>query len=240
MPRVLLLFLLAGCSDGAPALRIATTTSVENSGLMDHLGQRYRTSAGVRLDVLAVGSGKALELAARGDVTCVIAHAPEAEELFVRRTDARRAPVFSNRFVIVGPDSGSLMDGPFASRGDRSGTHERELQLWKERDGRPRGYVQTGRGMAPTLDYAFEKGAFTLTDTATFEGYPKKKHLVLREELDRNVYSILVVAGDSRADSFFSWLTSDAGRAAVESYRIDGKQVFEPTWTSSEKASEKR
>lgn len=224
-----ILLLVAGCAEDVPqsgsasriqTLTLATTTSTRDSGLLDVLLPTFREETGIEVKVIAVGSGQALELGRRGDADVVLTHAPEAEEQFVKDGFAKeRIPVFSNDFLLVGPSDGpldqrpvaSLDDAlqriasenlPFVSRGDDSGTHRKEQELWKSIKISPdfANCLNAGSGMAQTLRIAEEKQAYTLTDRGTF--------LVLRSELSL----VIVVEGDSRLVNRYAVMAVDPAR----------------------------
>lgn len=212
--------------------------------------------AGIDVRLVAVGSGHALELGRRGDADALLVHAPDDELDFMAAGHGRRRlPVMHNDFVIVGPetdpagvrgadDASDAMrriasgGAPFISRGDGSGTHRAELRLWHAagRGRTPAGAVrvEVGQGMGETLAIASERGAYTLTDRATFVTLARTLHLVLLLE-DRpsmvNAYSVITTArGRNRAaaDSFALWLVSPAAASAIDRYGSDrfGQRVF--------------
>lgn len=180
-----------GChpsSGSQPTLRLATTTSTYDSGLLDVLLPLFQQQTGIEVKTIAVGSGQALELGRRGDVDVLLTHAPQAEEEFVRDGfGEERVRVFHNDLILVGPENSPLLsrlpvsidqalqciateDLPFVSRGDDSGTHRQEMKLWKSLSIEPQfsNYLRAGSGMAQTLRIAAEKQAYTLTDRATY------------------------------------------------------------------------
>lgn len=212
---------LAGLVEPAAAeatypLLLATTTSVQESGLLDALLPGFTEASGHPVRVIAVGSGAALEMARRGDVDVVIAHSPEAEEALVREGIAKsRTSFMENHFVIVGPkqDPAGIAKAespeaaialifrartPFVSRADQSGTHTREQALVKAAGLDPKGAwpgrVETGSGMGPSLLVASEKRAYILSDIGTFLAFRDRLDLVVLSRPApslRNVYSIL-------------------------------------------------
>lgn len=209
---------IAGCRGEAEReIVLATTTSVENSGLLEVLLPRFEEASGYRVRVIAVGSGAALRLGERGDADMVLAHAPQAEQTFMDAGfGVERTRVMHNDFVIVGPAEDpaqiegtgaaeafrriSAAPAAFASRGDDSGTHETELLLWKA-SGRmvPSGepwYIETGQGMTATLTIAAEREAYVLTDRATWLEVADPSRLpLLVEDGGRlhNVYHAIIV-----------------------------------------------
>jgi tungstate transport system substrate-binding protein len=220
-------------------VRIATTTSVDNSGLLAAILPDFERRHDVRVDVLAVGSGQALNLLERGDAT-------------VGMITGYRKIMF-NDFVIVGPpgdparisgasdaadalrrivENGAL----FASRGDRSGTHSREQDLWALAGARPRAnhLVETGQGMGATLRVASERHAYTLTDRATFEQFRSDLQLAVQYESGAdlvNTYAIFLSAGATGRSlalgtALVDWLADGEGRNLVANFRANGRTVF--------------
>lgn len=244
-----LLFGAGACGDATPALILAATTSTYDSGLLDSLVSRFRRETpGLVVRTIVVGSGEALELARRGDADVILVHAPRAERRFVADGHAaERVPVMFNDFLLVGPPadpagvSGILEPAralariaeageTFVSRGDSSGTHEREIAFWAEAGITPRGawYVESGQGQGTTLQIASERRAYALADRATFD--------VLRDILDlvpvvegdaslMNVYSVIIPVAAAHPDEatvLASWLTSESGRRAIADFRLPG------------------
>src|SRR5438046_5210407 len=191
---------------------LATTTSTRDAGLLDSLLPVFERQTGYRVKVIAVGSGQALAMGRRGDADVVLSHAPEAERVLVDSGYfVRRRLVMHNEFLVVGPAADpaglrGLSDAvaalrrlverraPFVSRGDQSGTHQREQLLWKRtgiapptRDG---WYVESGQGMGATLQLADEKRAYTLTDRATYLAWRDKLQLVPMVEGDSLLYNV--------------------------------------------------
>ena len=192
---------------------LATTTSTRDAGLLDSLLPVFERETRYHVKVIAVGSGQALAMGRRGDADVVLSHAPEAERVLVDSGYfVRRRLVMHNEFLVVGPASDpaglrGLSDAvaafrrlaerraPFVSRGDQSGTHQREQLLWKRtgmtapppRDG---WYVESGQGMGATLQLADEKRAYTLTDRATYLAWRDKLQLVPMVEGDSLLYNV--------------------------------------------------
>jgi tungstate transport system substrate-binding protein len=245
----------AACARPAPTLTLATTTSVGNSGLLDTVRQAYEGQTGTALRTHLVGSGRALAMLASRDVDEAITHAPAAEEAFLAAHPAwRYTKVMFNEFVLVGPpgDPANVKRAPtvaiamtriaasgerFISRGDSSGTHEREELLWKDSGSRPAHdrLVIAGAGMGATLRVASETGAYTLTDRATFAQHVDGLALVALFEGAAefmNTYAVITnpeakCAG--LAASFAAWLTIGDGRAVIESFQIrSGGPAFRP------------
>ena len=243
---------------GADAIKVATTTSTENSGLLGEILPDFEEVSGLEVHVIAVGTGKALRMARDGDVDGVLVHAPPAEKAFVAEgygTNRRR--VMHNDFVIVGPggdpagirgmkdvevalDRIASSASLFISRGDNSGTHKKERSLWRAADIRPGGpwYREAGQGMGKVLQMAGEMGAYTLTDRGTWIAYRSDLPLEILAEGDtkmHNPYGVIAVDParypDTRYRPFMrliAWLTSVPGQEAISSYRVDGKQLFTP------------
>lgn len=242
----------------AERLRLSTTTSTDNSGLLKALLPPFEKASGVAVDVIAVGTGKALKLGESGDVDVVLVHDPGLEEKFVAGgfgVDRRR--VMHNDFVVVGPrdDPGGLRGArsaaeafrklaagkaPFVSRGDESGTHQKEKALWKAAGVAPAGawYVQSGQGMGEVLQMADEKRGYTLSDRGTFIAYERKLDLVVVSEGDPglfNPYSVIAVnparnshARYDLARRFIDYLTGPEGQKAIADFKVEGKQLFFP------------
>jgi tungstate transport system substrate-binding protein len=251
----MLIFLVGSCVEPKEkAFTLATTTSVENSGLLQHLASRFREKTGIEIRPFVVGSGKALRMAREGQVSLIITHDPDGERAFVATGSADLYREFSrNDFIIAGPlknpaailetDTPRVAFGkihqsssPFASRADESGTHVRELMLWRAVGVDPRtnpNYAPLGQSMSALLRSADQLEAYVLTDGATFELLRDK--LELKPYVERgpdlvNKYSVTLVKTDAPereyAAEFARWLLSNEGREAVESFRINGRQVF--------------
>lgn len=207
----------------APALaneriRLATTTSTQNSGLLEHLIPPFEKVSGVTVDVISVGTGKALALAKRCDVDLVMVHAPELELKFVADGyGVDRRKLMHNYFVVVGPASDpagvakardvvqafkaiAKAKAPFVSRGDKSGTNVKEKEIWKAAGLKPAwdGYKEAGQGMGAVLTMSNQLGAYTLTDIGTYRKYLASGKLDLKVLLDRdpllkNPYAVIMV-----------------------------------------------
>jgi tungstate transport system substrate-binding protein len=235
LPALLLVVTVAaGCAPAAtalpaqPRLRVATTTSLYDTGLWGYLEPMFEREHGIELDVLSAGTGKALEYGRRGDVQAVTVHSRDQEEAFIAAGHgAGRVPFAYNHFIIVGPpDDPAGISGlspadafsrladsartPFVSRGDDSGTHHREQALWalagmdyESVRGQGAWYVEGGAGMGPILTMANEKLAYTLTDIGTFLSYRSRLDLVpLVEEGEGllNVYSAIAVTSENSTE----------------------------------------
>ena len=217
----LLALMIATAALAAPLLRMATTTSTEDTGLLDYMEPFFRQATGIELQWVAVGTGKALELGKNCDVDVLLVHAPSAEKVYVQEGHGvNRRQVMYNDFVLLGPASdpakvkgravGEAMKAiaaahqPFVSRGDKSGTHVAELALWKgagmETPDKEGWYISTGQGMIQTINVAGEKNGYTLADRGTFikyeanaKGNPPVVILVEGDSALRNQYSVIAV-----------------------------------------------
>ena len=246
-PVLAIVVVLSACTSVArPTIDMATTTSVQNSGLLDYLLPHFE-SAQVR--VHAAGSGRSLEMLADGVVDLVISHAPEAESRYLAtHADWRYRKLASNWFIIVGPrddparvrEAADAVDAfrriansavPFISRGDQSGTHEREQILWSSAGVVPATtrLIVSGRGMAQALRHADEANGYTLADDATFRQLQPQLDLVAFTIADGrllNTYAVIHPKGDARAEMFAEWLVTGDGRHRLSEYRIDGQMAF--------------
>lgn len=239
-------------------LRLSTTTSTENSGLLAVLHPAFEEKFNVRVDVIAVGTGKALRIGANGDVDVVFIHAPEAELQFVKQGNfIDRAAVMHNDFVIVGPvndpagiasakkvgEALSKITGSqsvFISRGDDSGTHKKEKQLWKQLGLEPKGnwYASAGQGMGAVLKIADEKQAYTLTDRGTQIAFSDKMSLIVLFEGDEtlfNPYHVMAVNPEKHqhvkydlAKKYIDFVVSKQGQKIIADYKKAGKLLFYP------------
>ena len=205
-------------------LMMATTTSTDNTGLLDYLAPRFTKSTGIELKWTSVGTGKALKLGENCDVDVLLVHAPPAEKAYVEKGfGVNRREIMYNDFVIIGPQSDpagiqgkSVVDAlgairmqgaVFASRGDNSGTNKKEIALWKSAGGavpeKENWYVQTGQGMLATINVAAERNGYTMTDRGTYikyadtmQGNPPLKVLVEGDAILLNQYSVLAINPD--------------------------------------------
>ncbi len=242
-------------------ITVASTTSTEQSGLFKHILPTFEKKIGIDVRVVAQGTGQALDTGRRGDADVVFVHAKAQEEKFVAEGHGvKRQEVMYNDFVIVGPNSDpAKVDGmkdavaalkkiaqakaPFASRGDRSGTHSAELNLWKAAGldpakEKPSWYRETGSGMGPTLNTAAGMSAYTLTDRGTWLSFKNRGPLEIAVEGDKrlfNQYGVILVnpakhphVKKDMAQQFIDWLVSDEGQKAIAAYKINGQQLFFP------------
>lgn len=263
MSRARLAALSLAAALAAPAaaeerLRLSTTTSTENSGLLKVLLPPFEKANRVLVDVIAVGTGKALKLGERGDVDVVLVHDPGLEEKFVAAGfGVDRRAVMHNDFVVVGPaaDPAGLEGAPsaaevfrrlgagkapFVSRGDESGTHQKEKALWKAAGVAPAGtwYLEAGQGMGEVLQMADQKRGYTLSDRGTFIAYERKVDLAILAQGDpvlQNPYSVIAVnAARHRhvkrelARKLIDYLTGPEGQKVIAGFTLDGKQLFLP------------
>jgi tungstate transport system substrate-binding protein len=262
---VIVLILVSGCSKSSQKvpLRLVTTTSVNDSGILPVLLDEFKKEYSIDVEVLAVGSGQALELARRGDADILIVHSPADEESFIEDGYGKeRIPFMKNYFVIAGPLDdpcrilGKTADDAFKaiaengcqfiSRADASGTNKKELAIWKEVNISPDGkewYLKSGSGMGASLILASEKGAYILTDKATFMtvAYNKLplKIFVENDNSLLNIYSIItlnsdkvphVVALKGEINDFVNFITSsNTARSIIEDFGKDkfGFPLFE-------------
>lgn len=244
-------------SPDKPVLRLAVTTSTRDSGLLDRLVPGFEKEQGVRVDVVAVGTGAALKLGEAGDVDVVLVHARTAEESFMAAGHGvRREDVMYNTFEILGPaDDPAGVQGMkptealnkiaasgqrFVSRGDNSGTHRREIELWDAGKGRPewQGYAESGQGMSATLTMADEMNAYLLSDRGTYLKFKQKIRLVPLVTSSpnlRNPYGIMVVNPQKHpriqnelAQTFVDYMISAAVQKMIGEYKIGGEQLFYP------------
>jgi tungstate transport system substrate-binding protein len=248
----LCLVLAGGCgTKPAPSIKLATTTSVQDTGLLDHLLPIFREESGIEVKFIPVGTGQALQLGRRGDVDVMIVHDPESEQRFMDDGHGEsRRQIMHNDFVIVGPPNDpagvhntksavaafqSMADkhATFVSRGDESGTHLREKSIWKLADIEPSGswYVRSGGGMALILGIANEKHAYTLTDRGTYLAIRDKLDLAIVHEGDPlllNRYSVIVVKADkhgteehARARRFAEFLAAPATQKVIGEFGVE-------------------
>lgn len=253
------LLLLSPFALAQQVLRLSTTTSTENSGLLNFLLPEFEAQTKLKVHVIAVGTGKALELAKNGDVDVTLVHARPSEDRFVAEGHGvNRRDVMVNDFIIAGPVSDPARikgskdlaaalkkivesKSRFISRGDNSGTDQMEQRYWKDLGAKPAGnaYVSAGLGMGEVLTMAAELQAYTLTDRATYVAYRQKTGLTVAVEGDPkmfNPYGIIAVnpakhknANTKGAMQLIEWITSPAGQKKIASFRVDGQQLFFPS-----------
>jgi len=242
----------------AQTIVMASTTSTEQSGLFPYLLPRFTQASGVRVKVVAVGTGQALDMGRRGDADVLFVHDQVAEEKLVAQGFAlRRYPVMYNDFVLIGPasdpagvrgndivqalDKLAKADAGFISRGDNSGTNAAELRYWAlrgESAARGGGYRACGCGMGQALNMAASLGAYVLSDRGTWLAFHNRADLQVLVQGDSrmfNQYGVLVVNPErypqvqaAAAQKFVDWVTSSQGQAAIAGYTIEGQQLFFP------------
>jgi len=245
------------------ALMMATTTSTDNTGLLDYLAPKFKEATGIELKWTATGTGKALKLGENCDVDVLMVHAPAAEKKFVQDGfGADRREIMYNDFVIIGPATDpagirgkSIKDAlrdlqakqaAFASRGDNSGTHKKELSLWKAADlpvpEKESWYVQTGQGMLTTINIAAERNGYTMTDRGTYIKYEDNmggnaplKILVEGDAVLLNQYSVIAVnpkhcpnVQNDLALHFMNWIVGPAAQQQIKEFKLLGKPLFTP------------
>ena len=263
--RAFLALVLATAACAAVAqerfITVASTTSTEQSGLFGYLLPLFEAKTGIKVRVVALGTGQALDLARRGDADVAFVHAKAAEEKFLAEGHGvRRYPVMYNDLVLIGPKgdpaqiagSKDVVDAlkkiqstqaPFVSRGDKSGTHMAELDLWKASGidlDKAKGawYRDTGQGMGPALNTAAAMNAHLLADRGTWLAFKNRGDLAILVEGDKrlfNQYGVMLVNPDKHptvkkdlGQAFIDWLVSPEGQKAIAEYKIGGQQLFFP------------
>jgi len=249
-------------------LRLATTTSTDNSGLLKYLLPVFEKNSGYKVQVIAVGTGKALRMGQDGDADVLLVHAPPAEEKFMAgEYGVNRRYVMYNDFIIVGPkndpagirgikDAKTALEkiartrSVFISRGDDSGTNKKEKELWKETGIQPQGdwYKAAGQGMGKVLLMTDELRGYTLVDRGTWLSMQGKVGLRILVQGDQqlfNPYHVIAVnparypdANYTGAMALISWLTSIEGQHLVAQFRVNGQELFVPTAIPAKVASE--
>ena len=244
-------------------ITVASTTSTEQSGLFKHLLPIFEKKTGIQVRVVALGTGQALDMGKRGDADVVFVHAKPLEEKFVAEGfGVRRHEVMYNDFVLLGPKSDparvaggkdavrafqqihkAKAKAPFVSRGDRSGTHFAELELWKAAGidvAAEKGawYRETGSGMGPALNTASGMNAYILADRGTWLSFKNRGELAILVQGDKrlfNQYGIILVNPAKHANvkremgqAFIDWIISSEGQDAIAAYQIGGQQLFFP------------
>ena len=239
---------------------VASTTSTEQSGLFGHILPIFKQKTGIEVKVVALGTGQALDVARRGDADVVLVHDRPAEEKFLAEGFAKtRHDVMYNDFVLIGPkDDPAGVKGldvleafrklaaakaPFVSRGDRSGTHNAELRLWKSAGVdlaavRGEWYRDVGQGMGPALNTASASDAYLLADRGTWLSFKNRGDLTILVEGDKrlfNQYGVMLVNPEKHptvkvkeGQAFVDWLISREGQDAIAAYKIGGEQLFFP------------
>lgn len=254
----------SSCSkEPAQVLMMATTTSTDNTGLLDVLAPQFKKDTGIELKWVSVGTGKALQMGQNCDVDILLVHAPDAEKEFVNKGfGLNRTELMYNDFVIIGPaDDPAGVKGMsvinslntirtkksiFTSRGDKSGTHVLEIDLWKSTGKaipeKEAWYVQTGQGMLQTINIAAERKGYTITDRGTFikyednhKGNPPLVILVDGDKSLFNQYSAIEVnpekctnAKNDLAKKFIEWMASDKTQKIIGDFKLLNKPLFTP------------
>lgn len=261
----ILVLLFSACAPSAPAnpnLILATTTSTQDSGLLDVLIPLFETESGYTVQTVAVGSGQAMKMGEEGNADVLLVHAPASEVAFMNDGYGKdRALVMHNDFVVVGPASDpagikgmavtdalkaiSTGDAEFVSRGDDSGTHKAELTLWKKAELDPKAaapawYLESGQGMGATLTIASEKGAYTLTDRATYLALKDNLQLEILVEGDNallNVYHVITVNPEKwdrvnyeAALAFLNFMIAPSTQEVIGQFGVEkyGQPLFYP------------
>jgi tungstate transport system substrate-binding protein len=253
-------------------ITLATTTSTENSGLLKTILPRFEEITGYKVRTIAVGTGKALRMGRDGDVDVLLVHAKKAEDKFMADGDGeKRLDVMYNDFVIIGPKDDpakvsnsknikkalkkiSSTKNIFISRGDNSGTHKKELYLWKSasidtKNHDAKWYREAGQGMGKVLQMAGEMDAYTLTDRGTWLAYESKSSLKIVYEGDTvlfNPYGIIAVSSKKYPDlntegayMLMDWIVSRETQLSIGQFKIAGKVLFTPNAAShAEESSE--
>ncbi len=263
--RLALAFLiLAWCVNASAqdrAITVASTTSTEQSGLFGYLLPRFTEATGIGVKVVAVGTGQALDIGRRGDADVVFVHDHVAEDKFMSEGQCvKRYDVMYNDFIIVGPKTDpahisgdkdvadalrkiATAKAPFISRGDRSGTHEAELRLWKIAGvdvaaAKGDWYREIGQGMGPALNMASSSSAYLLSDRGTWLSFKNKGDLAVLTEGDKrlfNQYGVMLVNPEKHptvkakdGQAFVDWLISSKGQETIAGYKVGGEQLFFP------------
>lgn len=250
------ILILAPCGFAEEALRLATTTSTYESGLLDYILPPFEEKHNIKVHIISVGTGKAIKLGENGDVDIILVHARKAEDKFVDNGyGVNREDIMYNDFLILGPeDDPAGIDGikdatralarisqakvPFVSRGDDSGTHKKEKYLWEKANVRPQGkwYLESGQGMSITLRMADEKGAYVIVDRGTYLFNKDKIRLKKLVEGDKdlfNPYGAIAVNPYKHPHvkyelsiALIAWLTSPGCQKMINDFKINGEQLF--------------
>lgn len=244
--------------DRTRILRLATTTSTYETGLLDHILPPYEKRQNAKVHVISVGTGKAMAIARAGDVDIILVHARQAEDKFVREGyGSHRHTVMANDFVIAGPaddpagiaklsEAGTALSllakgqHTFVSRGDDSGTHKKEVLLWAATGIKPQGewYLESGQGMSSTLTVADEKNAYVLVDRASYIANRRRLRLRVIVENDpalRNIYGVIPVCPAKHpgvkitlANAMVDWLVSPECQKMIGEFSLAGECLFKP------------
>ncbi len=254
-----MLLILTASSAQSQTLRLVSTTTTTNSGLMDVLLPEFEADSGIHVDLISAGTGEAIEIAKRGDVDVIFVHHRPSEDALIASGDAvGRRDVMFNDFVLIGPKddpagihlakntveamtliakSGAI----FTGRGDESGTHKREQELWAKAGVSDLGdwHRETGAGMGATLNIASAMNAYVLSDRATWLAFGNKGDLQLLYQGGEgllNFYGVMLVnparfphVQSEKGQAFIDWLVSERGQSAIALFRVDGQQMFCPS-----------
>ncbi|MBF0209657.1 MAG: substrate-binding domain-containing protein [Desulfamplus sp.] len=250
-------------SENKKSLMMATTTSTDDTGLLDYLMPLFTKDTGIEIKWTATGTGKALALGVSCDVDVLLVHAPAAEKKYIEAGSGKdRKEVMYNDFIIIGPaDDPAGVKGKtvvealntirekqiaFASRGDDSGTHKKELELWKSSQKaipeKESWYIQTGQGMLATINICEERKAYTMTDRGTYIKYKAQKngnpplHIIVEKDgILLNQYSVIAVnpekcpkAKYELAKQFSDWMASQKGQNLINDFKLMGESLFTP------------
>lgn len=254
-------FWFGGAQAQERTITVASTTSTEQSGLFGYLLPQFSKAEGIKVKVVAVGTGQALDIGRRGDADVVFVHDRPAEDKFMAEGQGvKRFDVMYNDFVIVGPKSDpahiagdkdvvdalkkiAAAKATFISRGDRSGTNEAELRLWKEAGvdvaaAKGGWYREIGQGMGPALNMASSSNAYLLSDRGTWLSFKNRGDLAILTEGDKrlfNQYGVMLVNPAKHPDvkakdgqAFVDWLISPKGQETIAGYKVGGEQLFFP------------
>lgn len=258
---ILIIISLFGCSKQEKFITLATTTSTYDSGLLDYILPEFQKETGIEVRVMSKGTGEALKLGENGDADVLLVHAKAKEEKFVKAGyGVERFEVMYNDFIIVGPKDDpanvkelayndaskafeliSSAQATFVSRGDESGTHTKEKDIWKKISVTPEGswYLSAGKGMGDVLQMASEKNAYTLTDRATYLSMQDKLNLQIVTEKNQDLYNQYGVIKvnpekhqikDKEAQMFVDWILSDKTQKLIGEFGKDkyGQSLFIP------------
>jgi ABC-type tungstate transport system permease subunit/ABC-type tungstate transport system substrate-binding protein len=263
-------FLYVSVNAETGTLRLAITTTTENSGLISVLNPVFESENNVKINVITVGSGQALRLGEQGDVDVLLTHAPEDEKQFIKSGyGLKRYPVMHNDFILVGPvadpagvgEASSMSEAfnnlfvsgkQFISRGDDSGTHKKELAIWKKTELLPEAdwYIQAGMGMGSVLLLANERQAYTLTDRGTYLAFKERLNLDVHYQGDPflyNPYHVIAINPEkhdhvnySLAEKYIAFITGEKAQKIIDGYKFHGEQLFYPEYLTGEIALEKK
>lgn len=241
-------------------IKLATTISTDNSGLLGYLLPKFEAKTGYKVQVIATGTGKALKLGSQGDVDLVMTHAPKAEAKFVADGfGVEPRGIMENDFVVLGPKNDpakirssksaeeafskiAKTNAVFVSRGDDSGTNKKEILIWKAANVKPdfAGYKSVGQGMGKTLLMANELQGYTLSDRGTFIAYQGK--IDMKVDFDggktlANPYQVILINPKKYPDlnhegarAFADWLCSDEAQKMIDGFKVKGQQLFKATY----------